>query len=639
MPKSNSSSSLKRAQPSLSPWRTIIWLLVAAVVVYMLFPQLRGVEPRVELSYSELKAQVKKGKVASVTIQDQQLRGTFEDTYADVSNEGADTTRYEAFVSTNPGYENEELISLFENNDVNVQAETTGNNWWIYALILLLPWILIFGYGAYVRSKMKGQGKAGIGGLFNLGKSKARRYHKTAATKTGFDDVAGLTTAKADLREIVDYLKNPGKFISLGAEIPKGILLMGPPGTGKTLLARAVAGEAGVPYFSVSGSEFIEMIVGVGASRVRDMFNTAKQSKPAIVFIDELDAIGKSRDAGPGGGHSEREQTLNQILSEMDGFEPHESVVVIGATNRPDVLDRALTRPGRFDRQIVLELPEKEARRRILQIHTQNVPMEKNVDLSTVAARTVGFSGADLRNLVNEAALLAGRRDKNKVGAAELEAAGDKIMLGRKRDARIEDPERRIIAYHEAGHALVGMFLPKADPLQKVTIVSRGRAMGATQQTPEIDRHNLSRQYLLARIAVSLAGRASEKLTFNEITNGAAQDLKQATGLAREMVCTWGMSDRLGAVTFALNDGQAGIAGRLGAQEEYSEHTRKIVDEEVRSIINAMEKRATEILSEHHQDLDKVAEALLDRETLENEDIKQLLQSRSQNKASGASSA
>jgi len=475
--------------------------------------------------------------------------------------------------------------------------------------------------GKRLSSQMKGMPG---GGIFGVGKSRAKRFRKEM-TSVRYDDVAGLSSAKKDLQEIVDYLKDPGKFASLGATIPKGVLLMGPPGTGKTLLARATAGEAGVPFFSTSGSEFIEMFVGVGASRVRDMFETAKREGPAIIFIDELDSIGRVRGTGLGGSHDEREQTLNQILTEMDGFEPHESVVVIAATNRPDVLDPALTRPGRFDRQITLDLPQKSARKEILKIHAQNVPLDESVDMTRIASRTVGFSGADLRNLVNEAALLAGRKGKNRVENKDFEEAQDKIMLGAEREDKLNDQEREIVAYHEAGHALLAKLIPETDPLQKVTIIARGRALGATEQIPETDRYNLSKSYLLGRIAVALGGRVSEKLVFNELTSGAQQDLKQVTQLARKMVCQWGMSEKLGPATYNQGEEHPFLGRELVQIRDFSESTARMIDEEVQQIIIEQENRALDLLAFHRSKLDLLASSLIEFETLENSDVDRIL--------------
>ncbi|MBD3391739.1 MAG: ATP-dependent zinc metalloprotease FtsH [Chitinivibrionales bacterium] len=596
-----------------------------------------GDNAQTTVSYSAFKQQIRQGNVKEVTIKGLDISGRFTSPYSPADREQESGGRtFTAFTTTKPAIEDPGLIELLEENDVQVNAETTSAPVFQRVLILLAPWILFFALILWANKRMAGQMKGMMGrGLFGVGKSKARRFEKTT-TSTSFDDVAGLENAKRDLQEIVEYLKEPKKFTGLGASIPKGVLLMGPPGTGKTLLARASAGEAGVPFFSVSGSEFIEMFVGVGASRVRNMFEDAKKSAPTIIFVDEIDSVGRTRGAGLGGGHDEREQTLNQILQEMDGFEPHESVVVIAATNRPDVLDPALTRPGRFDRQIVLELPQKNARREILRIHTRNVPVANDVDLDNIAARSVGFSGADLRNLVNEAALLAGRRDKKTVDARDFDNAADKILLGAEREERIDDDEKRIIAYHEAGHALVAKLLPETDPLQKVTIIPRGRALGVTQQVPETDRHNYSRKYLLGRITMALGGRASEKLVFSELTNGAANDFKMITQLARRMVCQWGMSDKIGPVTFSQGEEHIFLGRELTQAKDFSEHTGRIIDDEIQRIVREMEQRAENLLKENRDKLDKIAEALLEQETLENDEVDRIIGNRARKQAGEA---
>jgi cell division protease FtsH len=462
------------------------------------------------------------------------------------------------------------------------------------------------------------------GGIFGFSRSKAKLYKKTKSD-VKYDDVAGLDNAKKELQEIIDYLRNPSKFQKLGGELPKGILLVGPPGVGKTLLAQATAGEADAPFYSISGSEFIEMFVGVGASRVRDMFKKAKKSAPSIIFIDEIDSIGRVRGTGLGGGHDEREQTLNQILAEMDGFSPHESVMVIAATNRPDVLDPALTRPGRFDRRIALDRPQRRARKEILEVHTREVPLGEDVDLNKLAARTVGFSGADLKNLVNEAVLLAARKDKEQIEAEDLELARDKIILGIEREDVIEDEEKRMIAYHEAGHALVAVLYPGADPLEKVSIIPRGRSLGATEQIPEEDRHNLSRSYLLGKIAVMIGGRASEIIVFDDITSGAGDDLKKATQLARRMVCQWGMSEKIGPVTFRHGETHPFLGREMAEQKDFSEETARLIDEEVRNIIQDMEHTAIKILKSNKDKLDALVQNLLENESLSKEEVDQVI--------------
>jgi cell division protease FtsH len=451
-------------------WRPMIWFTLAWLLFIILFAPKPNRE-RIDLSYSQFKQEVQQGNVAEVTVKGEHINGVFVDDYQVQGEENGRTYRY--FSTLVPSFGDRELMTILETNQVVIKAEAGERSWLTQLLISLLPWVLIIGLIAYAHSRM--QNRLG-GGLFGFGKSKAKRYQKSTSA-VRFSDVAGLANAKTELQEIVAYLKEPERFQALGGELPRGILLMGSPGTGKTLLARAVAGEANVPFFSISGSEFIEMFVGVGASRVRDMFETAKQEAAAIIFIDELDSIGRARGTGLGGVHDEREQTLNQILAEMDGFEPHESVVVIAATNRPDVLDAALTRPGRFDRQITLELPQKRARHQILRLHTQNVPLADDVDLQNLAARTVGFSGAELKNLVNEATLLGGRQGKQRIDAEDFDQAWDKVLLGSKRDEPLIEEEKTIVAYHEAGHALLARLLPGADSLQKVSIIPRGRGL------------------------------------------------------------------------------------------------------------------------------------------------------------------
>jgi cell division protease FtsH len=605
------------------PW---IWLAFLLIMSFFLFRT--GTPSSVDLPYSEFVKQVRKGNVKEITVKGSQIGGTFKTDYrvvADTSKK--DTASFRQFSSILPSFGDPSLMKTLEENGVTVNAETSDNSGWGLLLITMLPWVLILGYFFYARRKMQGKGGGSVlggGGLFSIGKSRAKRYTKSVSDVT-FNDVAGLENAKQDLMEIIDYLKEPAKFTALGADIPKGVLLMGPPGTGKTLLSRATAGEAGVPFFSMSGSEFIEMFVGVGASRVRDLFENAKKEAPAIIFIDEIDSVGRARGTGLGGGHDEREQTLNQILSEMDGFEKNQSVVVMAATNRPDVLDAALIRPGRFDRHITLELPERNARRRIIEMHTRHVPVAPRVNFENLAAMTVGFSGADLKNLVNEAALLAGRKKRKQVEAEDFEEARDKILLGAEREEKISDEEKRVVAYHEAGHALLAKLLPDADPLQKVTIIPRGRALGVTEQIPASDRHNLRRDYLLNRIAVMLGGRAAEQLVFGEITNGAASDLKAVTSLARKMVCQWGMSEKLGPVMFRLGEEHIFLGREMAQQKDFSEETARIIDEEIQGIVSGMEKKSTEKLKENRKKLDAIAEALLEHETLDNADVNRIL--------------
>lgn len=611
-------------------WKYLIaFFLIWIVITY--FFQSFGENESVSIPYSKFKSEVSAKNIASITIKGQEINGKFIHKYRSVANK--DTVDYKYFSTIKPDIQDSRLMALLQNNNVTVKGKEESNNWLTYLLIMFLPWILVIGYFIYMRKKMQGQMgnmMGGSGGIFGVGKSKAKRFKKQKE-RTTFEDVAGLENPKKDLMEIIDYLKEPGKFASLGADIPKGVLLMGPPGTGKTLLARATAGEADVTFFSISGSEFIEMFVGVGASRVRDMFETAKKESPSVIFIDEIDSVGRARGAGLGGGHDEREQTLNQILSEMDGFEKNESVIVMAATNRPDVLDPALTRPGRFDRSITLELPHKMARKKILEIHTRHVPLAESVDLENMAARTVTFSGADLKNLVNEAALLAGRKKKTKVDKEDFDEARDKILLGAEREEMINEDEKKVIAYHEAGHALVAKILPNADPLEKVTIIPRGRSLGVTEQTPEIERHNLKKSYLLDRIAVSLGGRAAEKIIFNDVTTGASSDLKVATSMARKMVCLWGMSDKLGPVMFKQGEEHLFLGREIAQQKDFSEHTQQIIDEEIQKIITDMQNKAIDVLKKNRTKLDALAEGLLENETLEANQVNWILDKISSN--------
>jgi cell division protease FtsH len=499
----------------------------------------------------------------------------------------------------------------------------------------LLPWLLLLGIFYYGSSRLRKMNGGGMG-PFGFGKSKAKRFDRSESRAT-FNDVAGLDQAKRDLEQIIAYLKDPGHYKQLGAKIPRGVLLMGPPGTGKTLLARASAGEAGVPFFSISGSEFIEMFVGVGASRVRDMFESAKKEAPAIIFIDEIDSVGRARGTGLGGGHDEREQTLNQILGEMDGFTPHEAVVVMAATNRPDVLDPALLRPGRFDRKIALDLPEKDARRDILRIHARGVPVAADVDFGRIAALTVGFSAADLENLVNEAALAAGSRGQKQVDMEDFLQARDKVVLGAERRIVLQGEEKRIIAYHEAGHALAASLLPHADPPEKVTIVPRGRALGATEQLPQEERHNLQESYLRDRLGVALAGRAAESIVFNETSSGAEQDLKQATTIARRMMTQWGMSPTLGPVAFRHGEEQVFLGREIGQPRDFSESTARIIDEELRKLLRSVAEQVESLLEAHRPVLDRLANRLLDAETIEREEQCRILESEGGAEEAGAS--
>jgi cell division protease FtsH len=489
-------------------------------------------------------------------------------------------------------------------------------------ITMLVPTFVIFGLIYFMMRRARDQFDGGILGSFV--KSPAKRHDKSKQ-RTTFDEVAGLENAKSELQEIVEFLKNPEKFQRLGGRIPKGVLLIGPPGSGKTLLARAVAGEAGVPFYSISGSEFIQMFVGVGASRVRDMFKTAKENSPCILFIDEIDAVGRVRGAGLGGGHDEREQTLNQILTEMDGFSPNESVIVLAATNRPDVLDPALLRPGRFDRHVTVDRPTRKGRFDILKVHTRNIPLDPDVDLDSIARGTVGMSGADLANLVNEAALLATRENKDKVDMRDFDAARDKIIMGAKREDIITEKDKRLTAYHEAGHALVAWLTPAADPVHKVTIIPRGRALGVTQFLPEEDRVGINESEVIADLTVALGGRAAERLVYSDLTAGAAGDLKQATRLARMMVTQWGMSERVGPVFFRASEEHPFLGREMSETRDHSEHTAQLIDEEVSRILREADERAYHLLEEHRDELERLTEALIEREVLTVSEIEELI--------------
>ena len=579
---------------------------------------------KLSVPYSQFKSEVADDQVAWVEFQGDRISGEYHQSRAQPALDGKRT--YLRFITTAPPLQDPELIPLLEQHQVEIRVVSTEANWLTKALIGVLPWILIIGLFWYGTSRMR-KGLGGIGGgdgIFDFGKSRAKRFRRSDSQLT-FDDVAGLENAKRDMREIVGYLKDPERYRKLGAKIPKGILLMGPPGTGKTLMAKAVAGEANVPFFSISGSEFIEMFVGVGASRVRDMFASARKEAPSIIFIDEIDSVGRARGTGLGGGHDEREQTLNQILGEMDGFDPHEAVVVLAATNRPDVLDAALMRPGRFDRKITLDLPDKKARRAILDIHSADVPLSEDADLDRIAALTVGFSGADLENLVNEAALLCGRENRETVNMESLLNARDKVVLGGKRELIISDEEKTLVAYHEAGHALVASQLPTADPLDKVSIIPRGRALGVTEQIPEEEHYNLRKTYLHDRIGVMLGGRAAEQLVFGEVSSGAEDDLKQATRLARHMVTHWGMSEKIGPVAFRRGEEHIFLGREMTQQRDFSEHTAQIIDDEVGSLLKGVEQEITTLLQQHRDQLESLAQALLEKETLQADEIRSIL--------------
>jgi cell division protease FtsH len=601
---------------ALSNWIGVVLTLIIFSLIIFSFSSIFQGSHHKTIPYSKFKQDVAQGNVAQVFMKNKTVTGVYKAPKA----QGKKKQPPKEFQTVLPPISDPQLMPLLEKNGVILTAAAPSSEFWTDILIGVFPWVLIIGIFVYASRRMRMPG----GDLFGFGKSKAKRYLKGPSDVT-FKDVAGLENAKRDLQEIVEYLKQPQRYQRIGAKLPRGILLMGPPGTGKTLLAKAVAGEANVPFFSISGSEFVEMFVGVGASRVRDMFNTAKKEAPAVIFIDEIDSVGRSRGTGLGGGHDEREQTLNQILSEMDGFSPWHAVVVIAATNRPDVLDPALLRPGRFDRKITMELPQKDARRKILEIHSRHVPLAADADLETVARRTVGFSGADLENLVNEAALLAGRDHKNEVNMDLLNRARDRVAFGAKREMRLEEDDRRRVAFHESGHALLAWLLPHTDPLDKVTIIPRGRALGATEQVPETEHYNLSESYLKDRITVMLGGRVSERLVFGESSTGAENDLREATNLARHMISRWGMSERLGPAAFPREEDHIVLGREIAQPRNFSEYTARLIDDEVRALIGRLEERAEKSLEEHRLQLDALGNALLEKETLEGPEIRQLL--------------
>ena len=499
------------------------------------------------------------------------------------------------------------------------------SNEWLTVLLGFIPWILMIAVWLFFFRRMQGGGAGGARGIFNFGKSKAKLISESA-TKVTFKDVAGADEAKQELEEIIEFLREPTKFQKLGGKIPRGVLLLGPPGTGKTLLARAVAGEAGVPFFSISGADFVEMFVGVGASRVRDLFEQGKKNAPCIIFIDEIDAVGRHRGAGLGGGHDEREQTLNQLLVEMDGFEQNSGVIIIAATNRPDVLDPALLRPGRFDRQVVVDRPDVKGREGILKVHTRNIPLAPDVDLSVLAKGTPGLAGAEIANLVNEAALLAARKDKKNVSMEDFEDAKDKVMMGMERKSMIiSEEEKKITAYHEIGHVLVARMIPEADPVHKVTIIPRGRALGVTTYLPVDEKHTYAKDYLEAMITYALGGRAAEKIAFNRFTTGAGNDIEKATNIARKMVCEWGMSEKLGPIAYGEKDQEIFLGREITKHKDFSEQTAMDIDNEIKKIIIDCMDRADKILADNLDLLNKLSSELLEREILDSDEIEKIM--------------
>ncbi len=603
----------------------MVLLLISIILLGWLWSQAAVVGTRVDYSFfwDQL---VEKDNVKEVKFVNQTITGSWKN--APPNPDDATKARMPnltpEFTTEMPILpEDQALLVELKKRNVVTKATSGRPSVFVEAFAYSLPLLLVFGIIIWLMRRSSDPMSSGgmFGGFI---RSPAKRF-KPSDQKTTFDDVAGMENAKRELQEVVEFLKDPAKFQRLGAQIPKGVLLMGPPGTGKTLVARAVAGEAGVPFFSINGSEFIQMFVGVGASRVRDMFRAAKESSPCILFVDEIDAVGRIRGGGIGGGHDEREQTLNQILSEMDGFNQSEAVIVIAATNRPDVLDPALLRPGRFDRHVTIDRPTREGRLGILKVHVRKVPLSDDVDLERVAGSTIGFSGADLKNLVNEAALNATREGKTAVDRHDFEVAKDRIVMGAKREEILDDYEREMTAYHEAGHALIGWHTPEVDPVHKVTIVPRGRALGVTEFQPEEDRYHIGERRLHAQLRMTMGGRAAEKLVFNEYGAGAEQDLKQATALARKMVGRWGMSEVIGPVAFLDAEENPFLGKEIHEQRLFSEKTACSIDQEIQRFLNEAQESAIQLLREHRSDLDKVAEALLNSEILDREALTLLI--------------
>jgi cell division protease FtsH len=587
----------------LSPFmkNLALWLVIglSMILLFNIFNQGQPVEK--ELIFSDFIAMVDRGEVAEVILKGSDIRGQL-----------TDGTQFRSYAADDP-----ELVPALRKKGVRIAAKPVEQNPWYNVLLSWLPMLLFIGVWIFFMRQMQGGGAKAL----SFGKARARLLTEKQNRVT-FADVAGVEEAKEELEEIIDFLKDPQKFQKLGGRIPKGVLLMGPPGTGKTLLARAIAGEANVPFFSISGSDFVEMFVGVGASRVRDLFEQGKKHAPCIIFMDEIDAVGRHRGAGLGGGHDEREQTLNQLLVEMDGFESNDGVILIAATNRPDVLDPALLRPGRFDRQVVVARPDVRGRQEILKVHTKRIPIGADVELGVLARGTPGFSGADLANLVNEAALLAAREEKKFVEMKDFESAKDKVLMGVERKSLIlSEEERRATAYHEAGHALVAKLIPGTDPIHKVTIIPRGRALGLTQQLPMDEKHNYHREYLLNNIAILMGGRVAEELVLGQVSTGAGNDLERATELARKMVCEWGMSEKMGPLTFGKKEEMVFLGREIAQHQDYSEQTAQEIDQEVRRFVMDAYDRAKELVKSQIDMLHALAAALLEREVLDGPEI------------------
>lgn len=591
-----------------------LWVFLALVLlmVWQFFNQSK--EKKQDVPFSEFVYDLRSNRIDKVEISGKEIEATYKDSNIDDEKDNSKVKTYFP--------DDTELSKILLDTNVIIEVKPEAEHfWWKNVFPWLIPILLLVFIWIYLMRQMQGGGAKAL----SFGKSRAKLLSSTAQ-KVTFQDVAGVDEAKEELQEIIEFLKDPQKFQKLGGKIPKGVLLMGPPGTGKTLLARAIAGEADVPFFSISGSDFVEMFVGVGASRVRDLFEQGKKHAPCLIFVDEIDAVGRHRGAGLGGGHDEREQTLNQLLVELDGFESNEGVIIIAATNRPDVLDPALLRPGRFDRWVIVHPPDIKGREGILKVHTKKVPVSKDVDLAVLARGTPGFSGADLSNLVNEAALLAARRAKEKVEMIDFEEAKDKVMMGKERKSLIiSEDEKKVLAFHEAGHTLVSRMLPGTDPVHKVTIIPRGMALGLTQRLPIDEKHIYTRDYLLNDISILMGGRAAEELMFNSMSTGAGNDIERATNLARKMVCEWGMSEKMGPLTFGKKEEQIFLGREIAQHKDYSESTAVLIDEEVKRIVSDGYKTAKDILIKHKTKLEKLAEKLLEVEVIEGGAIDKIL--------------
>ncbi len=599
-------------------------VVVAAVIVMQLFKT--NTATFVDISYNQYEKllnedKIEKANIVKSDINDYYFKGTLKGKESlSINNKSTEVKDFSVYLPE-PVIKDQEAV--WKAKGINYSFDKESGEW-MNLLITVVPWILIIGVWIIIMRRMQG-GAGGTRGIFSFGKSKAKLITQSG-TRITFKDVAGADEAKLELQEIIEFLKEPSKFQKLGGKIPRGVLLLGPPGTGKTLLARAVAGEAGVPFFSISGADFVEMFVGVGASRVRDLFEQGKKNAPCIIFIDEIDAVGRHRGAGLGGGHDEREQTLNQLLVEMDGFEQNSGVIIIAATNRPDVLDPALLRPGRFDRQVVVDRPDVKGREGILKVHTRKIPLEPTVDLEVLAKGTPGLAGAELANLVNEAALLAARKNKKKVEMIDFEDAKDKVMMGIERKSMIiTEEEKKTTAYHEIGHVLVARMIPEADPVHKVTIIPRGRALGVTSYLPMDEKHTYSKEYLEAVITYALGGRAAEKLIFNHYTTGAGNDIEKASGIARKMVCEWGMSEKLGPLSYGAKEEEIFLGREIQKHRDYSEKTAIEIDDEIRKIVSDSMIRAEKILSDNMDLLHKLSLQLLEREILDASEIDMLI--------------